>query len=312
MLNFELFLAQAQPDGLIYWVDRVARAPLSVVLIFAVVLTVMRLGFHPLIMKTPPHKRHGFVFKAAKVANEFGDALIYAAIVVFMLLRPFAIQTFHIPTGSMIDTLLVRDMIVANKWVYRNSDPKFQDIVVFRPPQQALYEGQSQTDFIKRLIGEPGDVIQILDNQLVRNGEPVDEPYETYTTMQLGQPLEPLPDGEERNIPDFKLVEIPEDLRGIIQDEEILEAGVMPLQKIGPVVNDPNWMAPEFAVTNADLMLELWALPAAEVPEGYYLFIGDNRNGSFDSRGWGVVPRENIIGKSEFIWFPLQRIGGTN
>ena len=51
------------------------------------------------------------------------------------------------------------------------------------------------------------------------------------------------------------------------------------------------------------------ALPAEKIPPGYFLFMGDNRNGSFDGRGWGLVPRESIVGRAEFVWLPLPRLG---
>ena len=98
-----------------------------------------------------------------------------------MLVRPFGIQTFYIPSGSMIDTLMINDYIVANKLAFRLGKPNHGDIVVFKPPRRALNPGQGETDFIKRLIGIPGDVIEWNDKKLYRNEKYVPEPYVDYT-----------------------------------------------------------------------------------------------------------------------------------
>ncbi len=295
-------LAQAgQPQGLVFWIDRVARAPLSKVLIFALICTVVRISVFPFLKRTPIHLRTG-VYSWAKIANELCDALVYAGIAVFMLIRPFVIQTFFIPSGSMIDTLRIHDYIVANKFVYRVSEPEHGDIVVFKPPKRALHPGQSDTDFIKRLIGKPGDLIEIKNKKLYRNGSPVDEPYVDYTETSFGMGSEPMstPLPRERwdevSIPDFKLVEY--------------KGQVWPVQMQSGLVNVAG-VAKEYQTTDVAVMQALQGLPAAKIPAGYYLMMGDNRNGSFDSRGWGLVPRDSIIGRSEFIWLPVARWRAT-
>ena len=70
-------------------------------------------------------------------------------------------------------------------------------------------------------------------------------------------------------------------------------------------------MAPEFVIPNQSDQIKAIAQPPQPLPPGDYMMMGDNRNNSFDSRGWGMVPRESIIGRSEFIWLPLNRIGST-
>jgi signal peptidase I len=73
----------------------------------------------------------------------------------------------------------------------------------------------------------------------------------------------------------------------------------------------PYSVAEKYQVNDAQVEEELRKAPPAKVPPGYYLMMGDNRNGSFDGRGWGLVPRNSIIGRSEFIWLPLTRLGAT-
>jgi signal peptidase I len=298
---FDTLIAQAVPaNGAIYWIDKVARTSLSTILLFSVVLTAVRLAAMPYLRNTPAHKRHGW-FGFVRMVNELSDALIYAAIVVFMLVRPFGIQTFHIPTGSMLQTLHERDFILANKLIYRYTEPKVGDIVVFHPPKAAFAEHEPETDYIKRLVGAPGDVVEWKDMTLYRNGKPVDEPYvfyhasgDGYTTAFVPLPKEQWPTLEPTT-PDFKLVEV--------------DGRTVPLVYINDQANLPMFGTKE---PYQDERANEWiSLPPAKIPEGYFLFMGDHRNGSSDGRFWGLVPRENIIGRSEYVIFPFNRIKKT-
>ena len=285
-------------------IDRVARAPISIILLVAAVATVLRLLVYPIIMRTAIHKRAmGYGF--AKLINEGADALVYAAIVVFMLVRPFGIQTFVIPSGSMIDTLHVSDYIVANKWVYRVSPPQRGDIVVFKPPTWVRATPTTDEDFIKRLIGLPGDLIEIKDAQLVRNGVKVPEPYWTYTdptAHDRSQTVIPKARWNEIKIANWKLV--------TRVDPDTGASEVTPLQYSGDSANEAfseTNVNAKYAVEKREEMIKLIGQPAVKVPEGYYLFLGDNRNGSNDGRMWGLVPRESIVGKAWFVWLPFSR-----
>ncbi|HXH61054.1 MAG TPA: signal peptidase I [Fimbriimonadaceae bacterium] len=292
-------IAQSSPDsGAIYWVDKIARTSLTHILILAAALTVVRLAIAPYIKNTPQHLRTG-TYSFAKIANEICDAVIYAAIVVFMIVRPFGIQTFHIPTGSMLQTLQEGDFIIANKLIYRYTDPKHGDIVVFHPPHEAFFKGQEETDFIKRLIGVPGDVIEMKNMVLYRNGKALDEPYQFYDSDGGRPPFTPLAKDQWHTLqdetPDFKFVDV--------------DGKTIPLLYKGGVANSPifNTM-PAYQLPNASSWI---GLPAAKIPDGYYFFMGDHRNGSLDGRMWGLVPRANIIGRSEFVLLPLSGIRKT-
>ena len=156
------------------FIDHIARTPLSQILIFAVVLTVFRVATFKFIKRMPAHRRDG-VWKLLSGGSELCDALIYAAIFIFMVIRPYFFQTFQIPTGSMVPTNLVGDFIGLNKAIFRYSEPKRGDIVVFRPPVEACYpeqidkDGTVNVDFVKRLIGLPGDKIEIKAGQVFVN-----------------------------------------------------------------------------------------------------------------------------------------------
>jgi signal peptidase I len=105
---------------------------------------------------------------------ELADSALIAVLLVFCILRPFAIQAFFIPSGSMENTLLTGDRILVNKAVYFLREPHHGDIVVFRAPKAA---SPDRKDFIKRVVGLPGDRLQVHDGKLWRNGQPQDEPY---------------------------------------------------------------------------------------------------------------------------------------
>ncbi|MFQ3586814.1 MAG: signal peptidase I [Fimbriimonadaceae bacterium] len=312
-------LAQAeQGPGFAAVVDDLARTPLSQVVLFVAVCTVARIALHPILSKTPAHKRTGG-YQAAKVGNEILDALIYAAVFVFLLIRPFGIQAFRIPSESMLDTLLVNDFLVINKAVYRYSEPVVGDIVVFRPPayacraDQILPDGQPNVDFIKRLVGGPGDLIEIRDGILYRNGEPVDEPYRRglndfdwklvryegsrqawkgrYVPVVMG------PSGE----PNYWTAIATEFAVGGISAED----GLIP----API----SWVRfDEMSQADRLVLDELRRAPAAKIPEGHFLMVGDNRENSFDGRAWGLVRREDIVGRADIIWWPPSRWGSAN
>lgn len=317
-------LAQAeQPGGLREFIDTVARTPLSQVVAFVAVCTILRLAVYPFLKNTTTHLRTGS-YRFARFINEFLDAIIYAGVFVFLLIRPFAVQAFLIPTPSMIDTLLVNDFIVANKAIYRYTDPKVRDIVVFRPPVWATSKdqqdenGEVKVDFIKRCQGIPGDTIEIRGGRLYRNGQIIEEKYIKDPEMEF----------------DWKLVKytgVRKQWEGkyipVILDDGFdsspnykVSAGISKEYAVGAVEGDASTVHPwvlgwkdRASLTSEEqtVMQELQDLPPAPVPPGFYLMFGDNRNGSFDSRAWGLVPRDNIIGRSEFIWLPLNRWRST-
>ena len=110
----------------------------------------------------------------AKSAIETADSALIAVVLVFLVIRPFLIQTFFIPSGSMLPTLELGDRILVSKLDYRFGEPNRGDIIVFKAPPEASPE---QKDFIKRLVGLPGDVLEVKDGALYRNGKRLDEPY---------------------------------------------------------------------------------------------------------------------------------------
>lgn len=108
--------------------------------------------------------------KATSFAREYLDPFIYAGIAAFLLIT-FVARTYYIPSGSMIPTLQIGDVLLVNKFEYRFHAPREGDVVVFPPPIP------SPDDFIKRVIGRPGDTLEIQNGVVILNGKPMREPY---------------------------------------------------------------------------------------------------------------------------------------
>jgi signal peptidase I len=289
-------------------IDHIARTPLSQILIFAAVLSIFRVATYKFIKEMPRHQR-GTSWRVASGISELCDALIYAAIFIFMVIRPYFFQTFQIPTGSMVPTNLVGDFIGLNKAIYRYSEPKRGDIVVFRPPIEACFPDQIEedgktvkVDFVKRLIGLPGDKVEIKQGHIFINDKPLWEPYKQYTqpndSEQKTFRILAGPEREAVPKPNWKLV--------------TYKGNLIPLNYTEFDANMPGRgysVAAKYEINEEEEWPKARALPAEKIPAGYFLFMGDNRNGSFDGRGWGLVPRASIVGRAEFVWLPITRLG---
>jgi signal peptidase I len=208
---------------------------------------------------------------------------IAIAVVLFLVIRTFLIQAFTIPSGSMEDTLLVGDYLMSNNAIYGTPvpllglrtpafrEPRHGDIVVFRPTYNAPV-----IDVVKRVVGEPGDTIRMVDRVVYRNGAALDEPYVEPTY----QPDEPIARSSR---------------------EVMLQPGIDP-QSYGY-----HW---HLDVLPAGVDREAYR-PTRDswgplvVPEGQYMLLGDNRDQSLDSRYMGFIPREQIKGKAMFIYFSI-------
>lgn len=126
--------------------------------------------------------------------QDYGEALI-VALILALFIRTFVVQAFKIPSESMCDTLLVGDHLLASKFAYgvkipfthtylwRGSDPQHGDIIIFEYPRDP------ETDFIKRVVGVPGDIIEVRHKQLYRNGEPVKESYIRFSEPDKVEPI---------------------------------------------------------------------------------------------------------------------------
>lgn len=196
--------------------------------------------------------------------KQFRDTLeaIAVALLLAFVIRAFVVQAFKIPSGSMLETLQIGDHLLVSKFAYdvrlpsnifldttdgkvlaKTGDPERGDIIVFKFPED------EKKDFIKRVIGLPGDTLEVREKIVYINGAAIEEPYVIHTKYNM-----------------------------------------MPIRdNFGPVT----------------------------VPEGQFFVMGDNREGSYDSRWWGPVKREKIVGKALIIYWSwgsitdirLERIG---
>lgn len=308
---FNLLAQEQHQAGMREFVDAAARTPLSRVVLWVAVFTVLRIGVYFYMKNRPPHMRFG-AYKAAKVLNELFDSVIYAGVFVFMIIRPFGVQAFLIPSGSMWPTLYVNDFIVANKAIYRYTEPKDGDVVVFRPPIQAMYltpdevdsDHQVKVDYIKRCMGTPGEIVELRNGVYYRNGQAVPDPYKHFSMTSDNETYLPLPESEVAQLPkaSFKFIN--------------WHGSVIPLNYIGSEANggtvgtaESYVVAPDFVIRDPKDQAKAIASPAVPLPEGCFFMMGDNRNNSMDGRDWGYVTRDEIVGRGEFIWLPLNRIG---
>jgi signal peptidase I len=215
---------------------------------------------------------------------------LFPVILAVFVLRSFLFEPFKIPSGSMIPTLLVGDLILVNKFTYGLRLPVINtkltdgtplargDVVVFRyPPKPSL-------DYIKRVVGVPGDEVAYLNKRLTINGQPVSK--------------DPLPDFFDQDA-----------MRYFKEYQEKLG------DKTHRILNDDE--RPAFIPGVEDFPFKQNCRYSVEgvvckVPEGHYFMMGDNRDNSLDSRYWGFVPDRNIVGRAFLIWMnfgSLKRIG---
>lgn len=196
------------------------------------------------------------------------------AVCIALLLRAFVFEAFKIPSGSMIPSLVIGDQIFVNKYIYglrlpfttfrlfHLNEPKRGEVVVFISPVEPY------DDYIKRIVGLPGDVVRVQGGQIYINDQaverrPVGEQIyddkeaasDTWRKVSAAAYEETL--GEHRYI--------------VLQEKNIAHQA----RDFGPYI----------------------------VPEGHVMVMGDNRDHSYDSRSWGSVPQDNILGRSMFVWW---------
>jgi signal peptidase I len=211
----------------------------------------------------------------------------FPVILIVFVLRSFLVEPFKIPSSSMVPTLLVGDFILVNKFTYGIrlpvanvkvvdlGSPARGDVMVFRYPEDP------SLDYIKRVIGLPGDRVEYRNKRLSINGKPVPirqvDDYLSKERMQFSRHFVETLNGQEHHI--------------------LLEEDA------------PAFTAPSRAFPYADNCNYNMSGLACTVPPGHYFVMGDNRDNSSDSRVWGFVPDQNIVGKAFFIWLNLNELG---
>ncbi|RYF75495.1 MAG: signal peptidase I [Comamonadaceae bacterium] len=214
---------------------------------------------------------------------------LFPVILVVFLLRSFLFEPFKIPSGSMMPTLLIGDLILVNKFTYGlrlpvlntkltdGKPPARGDVMVFRyPPKPSL-------DYIKRVVGVPGDEVAYLNKTLTINGQPIGkqampEYFDEDMMRYFKQYKEKLGDKEH-----------------LVLNDDSRRAGLSEAE----IMAFPNQQNCRYSVEGV----------VCKVPAGHYFMMGDNRDNSLDSRYWGFVPDQNIVGRAFFVWMNFSSLG---
>jgi signal peptidase I len=245
----------------------------------------------------------------ARTISETCDTVNFVLILAFLLIRPFVAQAFYIPSESMEDTLLVHDRLVVNKFTYRFNPPHHGDVVVFEAPPDAT-GGKDGIDFIKRLIGEPHDTIQVTSAKMTIGGNEVDPHGEAdnlhdYLRLRLG-----LKDSDAVKIfPDHVLVNGVEKFSKERLAEALGQPGAEVTLKPGLVLRNGKPLDEPYTREDPDYDFPLNGDPPLQLDGGNFFMMGDNRNHSADSHAWGPLEERRVVGKAVFIFWPPARMG---
>lgn len=292
-------------------------------------------------LKKEKLKAYSGLHRTWKEIAEFCESLAFAFLLVFLIIRPFVIQAYFIPSESMMPGLIVRDHLIANKFMYFFTDPKFGNVVIFKAPKEAydhnpemkpydppqdklqrfwdvISNGDTRPDFIKRVIGEPGDEIYI---------------NSAYIELSNGRKINvaEMKDRLEIFATNYGFVRLKED--GVyvdgkkIETEKVKEALSIPAgEKVkivpgkvvrnGKVLDEPyiaedcvmDYPFPQYIKEAPEWLKKSAGQYYVKVPQGKYLVIGDNRNNSYDARFWGFLDRQSIKGQAMFIFWPFNRV----
>lgn len=215
---------------------------------------------------------------------------VLLAVVLFLFVRSFLIEAFKIPTGSMEGTLLAGDFLLVNKMVYGAEvpftkmklpalrTPQRGDIIVFQWPLDRT------KNFVKRIVGMPGDVLEMRNGNLIRNGQPQVEPYVVHTSP-----------GSD-----------------VTDDEFKWQVGYL----LG--ANDPVKSPPRSPLGIASLHADPGSYHPTRnnwgpivVPQGNYFVLGDNRDNSLDSRYWGWVADSLVRGQPLVVYYSYDPDGAV-
>lgn len=263
--------------------------------------------------------------------KEYFDALVFAALVAFFL-KIFFLEAYRIPTGSMENTLLVGDFLLVNKFVYGSTtprnipftdirvpyfrfpalkDPKRGDVVVFDfPGNRDDLQSPEVVNYIKRLIAEPGDTLHIINKVVYVNRQlfPTPPNGRSEPRIQNSNITDPriFPKGSGWNEDNYGPLRIPVKGDVIHLTPENFDMWRMFILKEGHSAQ----MSP-----SNEIVIDGKPVSNYTVERDYYFMMGDNRNNSLDSRFWGFMPKDNVVGEALIIYWswdpsvPFSQIG---
>ncbi|HRI46268.1 MAG TPA: signal peptidase I [Ignavibacteriaceae bacterium] len=258
--------------------------------------------------------------------KEFIESFLFAGLAALFIIT-FIIQNTRIPTGSMEGTILVGDFVLVNKFIFGSSSPRYipfteiplpfftlpsvreprqNDIVVFEYPgdRDELVPRELNVNYVKRLIGMPGDTIQIIDKVAFINGkETWIPPYIQYLSpypLQTDR-VNPriFPAGKPWNEDNYGPLVIPK-----IGDEITLTPDNIEEWR---TIIDREYGERVVGVNNGSVTINGNPVTSYKIKKDYYFMMGDNRDDSADSRFWGFVPRDLVIGQAFIVLFSWDR-----
>lgn len=259
--------------------------------------------------KEEEHIAHG---PHRSVFREYFESLVVTAIMALFGMT-FVVQAVKVPTGSMQNTIIIGDHLLVNKFIFApgpvvpflpQREIRRGDIIVFKYPGKYQTEQfrkkhvsdtvPFKTNYVKRVVGLPGEQVEVRGPQVFINGKPLEE----HQVAAINPPSEDDPEtsGDEKGAP--------------LKDEKgVPLTGANAPAPVGSAYNvywEPETLEDSPRVTQGEVF---------DVPEGHYFVMGDNRNNSEDGRYWGFVPRDLVIGRAMFVYWSYdesaERAGGT-
>ena len=258
-----------------------------------------------------------------KKKSRFGKfiRIILLILVIVFIIKAFFIDAFRIPTGSMENTLLVGDNVLVNKIAYNFHTPRYipftsisipsfdifslsspgrGDVMIFKFPYGSELPDENSVNLVKRIVGLPGDTVQIIKQEVMINGEPIPFPaaikIDRSTRMDTGVTERGIfPPDSNWNKDNYGPIRVPK--KGDLIDLTPQNAGIW--KTIIDRELDKNTLSVEGTVVT----IEGKPVHGYTLTKDYYFVLGDNRENSMDSRYWGFVPEDMIIGRVFLIYW---------
>lgn len=244
--------------------------------------------------------------KTIKLVESLGSALILV-----LIIQKFYIGNFLVPTGSMIPTIIPKDRLFGNMVVYNFKAPEREDIIVFKEPIE------DKVLYTKRLMGLPGEKVQIKYDRLFIDGKKISEreytplgelSYNEWIVPKKGDIITIVPGQNYSDTFEKENIDVAK-VQSLLKENGAYVSQLLPDVKF--LVNGvPTGMILDF-IHDQDVLNKLLKgeTVTKTLDEDYYLALGDNTNGSYDSRMWGFVKDSRIKGKALVRFWPLNRIG---
>ena len=258
--------------------------------------------------------------------REFIESLLFAGIAAFFIIT-FIIQNTRVPTGSMEDTILVGDFVLINKFIFGSQSPKYipftqieiphfrlpalrephrNDIVVFEFPgnRDQIFEDDRGVNYVKRCIGLPGDTVQVIDRVVYVNRKQIwIPPHVAYIELSSRSKdvVEPriFPKGMPWNEDNYGPLVVPK--KGYT-----IQLDVNNINQWATLI-DRAYSEKVVDVRNGVVTIKGKPVTSYTFTQNYYFMMGDNRDNSLDSRFWGFVPRDMVVGEAFIILFSWDR-----